>query len=309
MSNQVRRVIKILSWLAAGNAMTTHEIMNRLRAEDEEYAEVTLRTIQRDINDIEGSGIALMSRNDTGQKQYYLQRNARIIQTLSHTENSALAEHMLRAAFPQLRNVDLQHPTASAGASQDIIATITIGQHLEPVNGEFIDKLIEAITNGTWLRIQYGIPRKDLVVHPQRFIPYIGRVYLAAWDPEHQTYLSLSIDRISQITEEKYNGAPAPSFSIEEFMKNRFGLWVGKPENIVVRVSAELANNFNMRQWHPSQQMTLLPDTGELRITMQAGLSYELISWVMHWTPHIIVEEPAELIAEVRRLHEEGLGK
>ncbi len=307
MSDQVRRVIKILSWLAAGNSMTTQQIMDRLRSEDPEHSEVTLRTIQRDIKDIEGSGIALMSRSDVGQKHYYLPRTASIIQTLSHAENPTLAARMLTSAFPQLRDADLQPPTADAAAPQDIIATITIGQHLESVNGEFIDKLIEAITNGTWLRIQYGIPRKELVVHPQRLIPYIGRVYLAAWDPEHQTYLSLSVDRISHITEEKYNGVAPPSFSIDEFMKNRFGLWVGKPESIVVRVSAELANNFSMRQWHPSQQMTLLPETGELRITMQAGLSYELISWVMHWTPHIVVEEPAELIAEVRRLHEEGL--
>jgi predicted DNA-binding transcriptional regulator YafY len=40
---------------------------------------------------------------------------------------------------------------------------------------------------------------------------------------------------------------------------------------------------------------------------MQCGLSPELDSWILHWTPKIKVVEPPELRQRINDLHRRGL--
>jgi len=40
---------------------------------------------------------------------------------------------------------------------------------------------------------------------------------------------------------------------------------------------------------------------------MTTGLSHELVSWVLHWAPHITVIRPEELRTMVIDRHQQGL--
>ena len=94
-------------------------------------------------------------------------------------------------------------------------------------------------------------------------------------------------------------------------METRFGLWEGDPpvaHNVIIEIiDAATAQNFRDRKWHPSQEITNL-DNGGIRISLRCGLSPELTSWILHWTPKIKVIEPQALQDKIRALHMEGLG-
>ena len=86
-------------------------------------------------------------------------------------------------------------------------------------------------------------------------------------------------------------------------MSTRFGLWEAKErESVTIEVHMTnpiLADIFMHSYWHPTQRIRKRQD-GTLKITMQAGVSPELVSWVLHWAPDIKVIQPTSLREQVR---------
>ena len=63
MSNHARRVLRIVSMLSSGRAMTTHDIRERLK-DEQIIGDISLRQIQRDLRDIEDANIPLQTHRE-----------------------------------------------------------------------------------------------------------------------------------------------------------------------------------------------------------------------------------------------------
>jgi len=189
-----------------------------------------------------------------------------------------------------------------------LIENITLGQFTGYVDPDILTSVINAIADKKWLTITYGTPKDRRVVFPARILPYAGRLYVAAWDQKKRSWYSLGVDRILSAVPTAAPPGKAPSFTQDRFMRNRFGIWTGEgaPVEVVVHVDAELARTFKDRRWHPTQHMQFLDD-GVLEIRFTTSISPELVSWVLHWSPHLKVLKPKKLRDEVIAKLREGI--
>jgi predicted DNA-binding transcriptional regulator YafY len=171
---------------------------------------------------------------------------------------------------------------------------------------DVLQSLVDAIQSKQLIRFLYRGNRRGEKL-PLRILEYKGLLYVIVWTAEHQRYEPYRVDGITDVLPSQTT-APHKTFDFDEFMSTRFGLWEGSPpetRTVVVDICDPLtALNFKERRWHPSQVITDLPDGG-VRITMRCGLSPELTSWILHWTPKIQVVEPYDLrvtVAELRQM-------
>ncbi len=73
----------------------------------------------------------------------------------------------------------------------------------------------------------------------------------------------------------------------------------GGPHNVIVEFSAAKAHLVSSREWHPTQQVTELPD-GRVRVAFRAPSLAPIISWVLEWGPHARAVAPDALVEEVK---------
>lgn len=71
------------------------------------------------------------------------------------------------------------------------------------------------------------------------------------------------------------------------------------PHDIVVEFSAEKARLVSSRAWHPTQQVTKLPD-GRVRLQFRVANLVPLISWILEWGPHARAVAPTALVDQVK---------
>ncbi len=311
MSRPIYRAAKIIALLSTGYRCTTEEILQHLADADASLRTLSLRTVQRDLADIMEAGIPIVTTQHGTARRYHLARAASLPSMSASMQSPLLAMHMLKAALPQFTALDVGDAIAElvtrldAAApeeviSNDLVASINVGEYrgVPMLRRESLDAIIRAIVDKQWLRVTYRQSDNVFQAFPYRIIPYLGRLYLAAWNARHEQFFSMALDRVVDV-EAISSTDVAPPFSVDAFMANRFGMWSDpRVHDVVVHVSAEAYADIATRMWHPTQQLTDLGD-GRLEIRMRTGISHELVSWVLHWTPYIEVVEPEVLRDEV----------
>lgn len=319
MSPHARRVLKILSWLSAGQRLTTQQILDKLSNEDEDLGECSKRSIQRDLNDIQESGFAVLSERIGNVREYWMERRSHLNMSVGPPPSPVMALHLLKTALPQFRGLNLEgvvseqlkalHGVDDAEVfSAELIATTSFGDYIgvSQPDPDILDALIMAIVQKEWIKITYR-SNKTHKIYPCRLLPYRGRLYLASWTPIHKSFVTFSTDQIRSVKTIVENDVNVPKFSIAAFMKDRFGLWSGPDvQEIVIRGSKEVYQEIVTRKWHPTQQVRDLED-GDFEISFKTGLGHELRSWILHWTPHLHVVRPKALRDEIREMHRVAL--
>lgn len=235
------------------------------------------------------------------------------------TRAEALAPFIIRRAIRQLRQLDDAaaqdavvllsdaHPASTeAGVfTPSELPYITIGEYTGVgLDVSILHALVDAIQGQHVIQFKYrGRGRSSKL--PQRMLEYHGVVYVIVWSAVHKRYEPYRVDGITDIVrrrEKIYH-----TFNFRDFMHTRFGLWEGAHAEVIIEISDPLtAANFRERRWHNTQEITDLPEGG-IRITMQCGMSPELVSLILHWTPKITVVSPPELKEMVRAKLQEGL--
>jgi len=307
--------IHIMRNLLEAQARTLQEIMTHLS--DEGYA-VDERTVRRHLSTLKSeSGVHWQEGTSTiGRRKWYR------IATLHSRSQQVLAPFIVERAIRQLAAIDTSdnvraavellskaQPLTSGSvllAEQDM-PYIEIGDYQGGgIDIDVLQSLVDAIQSKQLIRFLYRGNRRGEKL-PLRILEYKGLLYVIVWTAEHQRYEPYRVDGITDVLPSQTT-APHKTFDFDEFMSTRFGLWEGSPpetRTVVVDICDPLtALNFKERRWHPSQEITDLPDGG-VRITMRCGLSPELTSWILHWTPKIQVVEPKDLrvtVAELRQM-------
>lgn len=302
MAFKSERIIKILAWMSAGHRLTTREMQRRL-ADDGEN--VHLRSIQRDIETLEKAGAPIVKVEDGAEHRYGLGRGGYVHLNASTPSTSLLSTHLLKTALPQFRALD----DTTEVFSHELIASITLGEYqgATSISSADLDTIITCIVDKHWLRVTYKRTDNTFDIFPYRLIPYFGRLYVAAWNRKHAQYIVLAVDKVRHAESAPRIREVAPDFDLDIFMSNRFGIWDSPHvETIIIHASADIYHEIAPRRWHPSQCLTDLADGG-VEIRLRTGISHELVSWILHWAPHLTVVKPKSLREEVRRRLEEAL--
>ncbi len=168
---------------------------------------------------------------------------------------------------------------------------------------DVIDKLRHAIKACLKVRVRYRKRRtQELKTHD--LLPYgflLGhRHYLIARidHPKADRCLPFSIPNIElvEVLEEPF--VREAEFSLQGYAEQSFGIFQGKPMDVVWRFTPEAALHAKEFMFHPSQKMEELED-GYLIVKFRAAGKNEMIWHLYCWGDNVEVLEPQELADDV----------
>ena len=286
---------------------------------------VSVRTIQRDLNDLSEACFLMSERNADQHIYYYLQKDTKLPLDLPIMEVAAMifaertgmgligtpfGEH-LKSMSGRLK--DAMHPKMRQFLER---ATEAYVPHLRGHKSyeaarEVFDNLHEAIQERRVCRVSYRSPwaenARQYNIEPLHLLPHRGGLYVISRMPYYDQLITQAVDRFEavEVTEEVFE--PPDHLSVDERLSNAFGISSEEPMDVVVRFTEEQAPYIRERIWHPSQELEELDD-GRVVLRLRAGGFYEIKSWVLSFGAAAEVLEPEELREAVREEMRAALG-
>lgn len=311
-SHQVRRIIELLSALGSGHHLTTSELALRIEQRVEGKT-VSLRQIQRDLRTIEAAGIPLHCEPDGRENRWWIPAMYRALVPVSVGRNEVLAVHLLKGMLRQFRGTSIEgHITTLANRLEriapgsvlleaDLVNEVTPGVLATPIDEAALQAVIDGIRDVSWDRVTYRAlhdgETRTFVVALCRLIVHAGRLYVAAWHPKYNHYITMAVDRVVAVQRATDVQYPVHIFDEHLYRRTRFGVYSGKVVHMTLRIAPEAAEFFRARLWHPTQQFTERRD-GSLDLTLQAPINPELIAWIVSWANVMRPTKPKKLIDE-----------
>ena len=114
---------------------------------------------------------------------------------------------------------------------------------------------------------------------------------------EDRLFLVDCMSRI-ELTDERFE--LPQGYAVGERFSQLFGLIEEAPQDIKLRISADVAHFFRESQWHASQHLVPEKD-GTLLVTFKAGGLEEMARWILSWGKEVKVLEPPKLVSLVER--------
>ncbi|MBN2074340.1 MAG: WYL domain-containing protein [Dehalococcoidales bacterium] len=281
--------------------LTSHELA--------EYTGVCLRTIQRDLLDLQNElGIPITQQ---GNKYGILESYTLPPVTFSLYEAMAL----FLTSRLALRLTDENNPhmqQALVKVSQ--ILPAPVGERLESgiklmsekvMNTEFLkvyEKVALAWITQRQLKMQYlssgSDESKEWILNPY-FVEMTGTGYSMyvigqAWREGKEGIITFKLDRIKEIEVMNTTFEIPETFDIEDLLSNSWGIMWGENTEIKLKFSRGVTRRVKESIWHPSQSIEELPGGGCI-MTLRIGNTLEITPWIRGWGPDVEVLEPNEL--------------
>ena len=310
----IQRLIKILQILSSGKRITTKSLQHRFGGN------ISRRTIQRDLLTLSGAGIPLQyEKIKANENSWWLDRQFRSFFPLPLGMNEYIAIYIIRETLKVFKNTSIEKDANSLFQKIDqlvpndiffdfdnditpLFEDFTVGIYDYSDANEIINDLTEAILQRRKCLTAYYNPyesvEKKFKIEPLRFIYYRGGLYVLVYSRKFDNYLILAIQRIKElkILTEKYPEDHV--LDIKEFRSKRFGLFSGKAVQVKLRFSKGVRHQIEGRNWHSSQSFKN-KQNGDLILTMNVGITPELISWILGWRHYVKVLKPAKLVKEL----------
>lgn len=309
MSHHIRRTVRILSMLSSGNAFTTAEIAERV-SELEDDKVVTIRQIQRDLRTMTEAGVPLTEVRDGRSNRWCMPSGTRLLQPLTVNSGELLSLHILKGALASFKGTrveqDVERLTrkleklapGTVFMKEDLVSEVSPGRYATAVSDAVLVDIVAAIVDPHWDRVTYrsihASTVKTFVVSFCRLINHAGRLYVAAWHPIHNRYITLAADRIDHVERASDVNDPIHAFNEKKYRSGRFGVYDGDVTPIKLRIDKSAAPFFTSRIWHPSQEFTPHAN-GNVIMTLNAPLSPELLSWIVSWADVLTIISPKKL--------------
>ncbi len=162
-----------------------------------------------------------------------------------------------------------------------------------------------ALENRTVLDISYA-RMYDQQETRRKIEPYglfysSGVWYAVARCRDQKAIRIFALDRIADVRSAGEQYAVPKGFSLEKYFQ---GGWhfisSGRPVQVRLRFTADVARWVTRRKWHPTQKIATRKD-GSILFTVTLKGTEEIRRWVYHWGPNCEVLAPKEFRSEVAR--------
>lgn len=309
--SQLSRCLRIVQLMASGIRFTTDELRQRLGVS------VSLETIQRDLKKLSDANVPLVY--DQGKKNeriWYLASGFKSFIPRLLTTNEIVAAYLLRKLIPSLSSTNVKKDAESLLEKLDqlippelfavsdldeglhVFETIDSGSFDYSDNKEVIDTAINAIASKSVCRVTYqaGLRSSPISyeVEPHKILIHKNMLYLVVYKSNHKAFLALAIHRIHKLKALKKTFRKEVTFDLDEFRKQKFGLFPGEPQKVKLSFSRDVAPQILHRNWHPTQKTKKKKD-GSVELNMTVPLTLELMGWILSWQSMIEVLDPPEL--------------
>jgi proteasome accessory factor B len=306
---KTKRLVKLRDLLAASpGGLSVREIASRTGAH--------IRTVQRDLRDVEGTFDVEIER--VGNR--YRIRHEQNLRPVTFTLDQAMALYLATRLY--LRHSEYSNPEG-AEALRRLAASMpeSIAEFVQetvedlqrrPLNTRYREALrtiTDAWARRRVVRLSYRSVRsprpKPVEVEPYFLepIPTSSSTYLVGYSRTHKDIRVFKVERVqtAQILAESYEVPDGMTPS--KLLGTAWGIAfkegaLGEVVTVVLRFDPSVAGRVLESRWHPSERSRREPD-GSVRFEVTLGSTMEILPWIRSWGDAVEVLEPPELRAQV----------
>jgi predicted DNA-binding transcriptional regulator YafY len=282
-------------------------------------ANVTTRTIRRDLQALEEAGFPLFDdrSRDDGRTRWCINGQAfkGLMAGLTLSELCALyfSRTLLEAlsgtpfrseverAFEKLSAVLTPHMRAFLDRLPQVIAAKPDPQRRTTAGDTRRERIVARAFEATLHHRQATLTyhsksserTKPYLVHPYRLAYAQGGLYLLAYVPAYGEIRTFAAERIEEISLLEDHFVPVEELPGEAF-PNSLGVHSGPPEHVEIEFDPAVTDYVRAREWHRSQSVVDQPNGG-LRVTLEVCQDRALSSWILSFGPFARVVAPQTL--------------
>lgn len=301
----LQRALRILQRMSTHDRVTIDELYQLFDGE------VTKRSLQRLIKSIEGANIPLTADvGPHGVHYWSLHRNFDFVPIVLEPDEllAAILLGQFRELFAGTRIGDSlervyerleQIAPVDSVEMMDAFVNLRDGfafhepgkVDLRPA-GPALLELFRALLLQRVCEVTYN--GKHYPVHPYSLLLHRGAIYAVVYQPFHKNWIYLSLSKVAKVDVLEQVFDRDASFSLAEFLKSNFGLWRAEPELVKMSFNRVVRPSIEGRLWHSSQRIEEA-ENGSIILSMQVGVTEELIAWILRWGTYVQVLEPHSL--------------
>ncbi len=278
---------------------------------------VTKRTIQRDIQVLEGSGFPIFPETRDGILYWRFLDATKESDDLAFTMPELMALYFSRDLLKVLHGSPMQEAMESAlhkigaklpASGHDLVRRLK-EQTAVSVTGwkdyTKASKIIDALSRAIRQRLTIDLSYKRLQdskaltrpIDPYRLWYAGGGLYLIANDHKRgiRTY---AVERITSVKTTTQRFTVRGDFDFEKFAKTAFPISGGEPQQVRIRFSADQAPYIMERHWHDSQKLHPQKDGGVI-LELTVGSLWEVKRWLIGWGAAAEALSPEELVMDI----------
>jgi proteasome accessory factor B len=233
------------------------------------------------------------------------------------TEGELVALVVAEKALQQYRGTTFEKPLLSAIRKMeeslpetislslsDIDQTISFRTSAEQIlDLEIFDALAKATAAHKQIEFAYRKPGEKQTeqrrVDPCHLANINGEWYLFAYDHLRKDIRTFVPARIKSIRQTGKTFSRVASFSLEQRLRDSFGVHSGKDKfDVAIRFNEKVADYIREKRWHDSQQLKELKGRG-VELRMKLSSLAEVERWVLSWGGNATVMKPRELAESI----------
>lgn len=140
-----------------------------------------------------------------------------------------------------------------------------------------------------------GAEPKEEIIEPWTLVIHNHALYLIAYSAESLGIKTFAVERIREAEWLRGDRFLYPEeYDPERYLSQAFGITVGEPVRVRIRLTPEMEEYFGRRRWHSSQALVQAED-GVTEVVLDVPTSSELLSWLMSFGSKIEVMEPLSI--------------
>jgi proteasome accessory factor B len=280
--------------------------------------EVSAKSVHRDLEFMRDR-LELPLEFDFHRHGYHYTEEVSAFPAIQMTEGEVFALIVAEKALQQYRGTSFEKPLLSAIKKMeqslpetislnlaDLQETISFRTRAEPIlNLRIFSRLADATAARRQLEIAYRKPGQEQpeqrLVDPYHLANINGEWFLFAYDHLRKDIRTFVPARVKAVKETGETFVPSKKFSLEQRLRDSFGVLSGQGEfDVVVRFSQRVADYVREKKWHDSQQLRALRDGG-VELTLKLSSLAEVERWVLSWGGDAVAVRPQELKESVKQ--------
>lgn len=278
---------------------------------------VNRRTVYRDLEFLSDSGVPIWQENGCYgiiRDQYLATVRLKFYEALALYIAARLLARHSDEHNPHIVSALLKLATAFPATLVEYISGTAETIKERPVNRSYLANLEDIAScwaRLTKIKIWYRSPRSG-EVRPRTISPYTiepsttGGLYVIAYDEWANAIRTFKLDRVERVEPLSESYRIPPDFDLSAHFADAWGIMSGpNVTQVELRFSAAVAAYIRERIWHPSQQLTELPD-GSIVLSVRISEPSEMRPWIRSWGAEVELLAPEslrqEMADEARRL-------
>jgi proteasome accessory factor B len=294
--NRYSLIIKRLEKSSANYAQIESYLMESTEFQDNETLTYSIRTLQRDIKDIEKLFSIEIKNERIGDKRYYI---------ANRPEQDGNEHSQILLESYQIINAINQYPD---------FANYVFAETRQPKGIQHFSSLLYAIQNRRIILFDhYKFVKTEFTqrrVFPLGLKESKNRWYLIAIDSKDEKLKTFGLDRMDHIETLKNTYKKKEQVDIKNYFKDAFGIITGAQkediQEIIIKATKEQADYIKSFPLHHSQCITEVTAT-HIFFKISVFITYDFIQEILSFGKSVEVIAPQKLRAKVTEILTDAL--